>query len=38
MQDLNIPYYPKIERGRWEKPQYRELLRREIRYCCRVRP
>jgi uncharacterized protein len=34
MQDLNIPFYPKIERGSWEKPEYYELLRRGIRYCC----
>ena len=26
-------YYPEIERGSWEKPQYHELLRRGIRYC-----
>lgn len=28
-----IPYYPKIERGSWAKPEYCELLRRGIRYC-----
>jgi type 1 glutamine amidotransferase len=28
-----IDYYPKIERGSWEKPEYYELLRRGIRYC-----
>ena len=32
MQPL-VDYYPKIERGSWEKPQYYELLRRGIRYC-----
>jgi type 1 glutamine amidotransferase len=26
------PYYPKIERGSWEVPQYRELLRRGLRW------
>lgn len=26
-------YYPEVERGSWEKPQYYELLRRGIRYC-----
>jgi uncharacterized protein len=26
------PYYPKIERGSWEQPQYYELLRRSIRW------
>ena len=34
MQDVGIPFYPKIERGSWEKPEYYELLRRGIRYCC----
>jgi uncharacterized protein len=34
MQDLNIPFYPKIERGSWDKPEYYELLRRGLRYCC----
>lgn len=34
MQDLRIPFYPKIERGSWERPEYYELLRRGIRYCC----
>ncbi len=29
-----IPYYPNVERGSWEKPEYYELLRRGIRYCC----
>ena len=28
-----IEYYPNIERGSWEKPEYYELLRRGIRYC-----
>lgn len=28
-----IDYYPAIERGSWEKPEYYELLRRGIRYC-----
>ena len=28
-----IDYYPKIERGSWEKPEYYELLRRGIQYC-----
>ncbi|HEY5646823.1 MAG TPA: ThuA domain-containing protein [Pseudomonadales bacterium] len=28
-----MPYYPKVERGSWEKPEYYELLRRAIRYC-----
>lgn len=28
-----IDYYPKIERGSWEKSEYYELLRRGIRYC-----
>jgi type 1 glutamine amidotransferase len=28
-----IPFYPTIERGSWEKPEYYELLRRGIRYC-----
>ena len=27
-----IPYYPNIERGSWEVPHYRELLRRGIRW------
>lgn len=26
-------YYPVIEKGSWDKPQYYELLRRGIRYC-----
>jgi uncharacterized protein len=34
MQDLKIDYYPKIERGSWERPEYYELLRRGIAYCC----
>ncbi len=28
-----VDYYPVIERGSWEKPQYYELLRRGIRHC-----
>ena len=28
-----VPFYPNIERGSWEKPEYYELLRRGIRYC-----
>lgn len=28
-----MEYYPTIERGSWEKPEYYELLRRAIRYC-----
>jgi type 1 glutamine amidotransferase len=28
-----VDYYPKIERGSWDKPQYYELLRRGIKYC-----
>ncbi len=28
-----VDYYPVIERGSWEKPQYYELLRRGIKYC-----
>jgi uncharacterized protein len=28
-----MDYYPKIERGSWEKPEYYELLRRGLRYC-----
>ena len=27
-----VAYYPKIERGSWEQPQYYELLRRSIRW------
>ena len=26
-------YYPNIEKGSWDKPQFYELLRRGIRYC-----
>jgi hypothetical protein len=33
-----MDYYPKIERGSWEKPEYYELLRRGIRYCATRRP
>ena len=29
-------YYPNIERGSWERPQFYELLRRGIRYCCGI--
>ena len=32
MQPL-IDYYPNIERGSWDKPEFYELLRRGIRYC-----
>jgi type 1 glutamine amidotransferase len=28
-----VAYYPQIERGSWEKPEYYELLRRGIKYC-----
>lgn len=28
-----MDYYPAIERGSWERPEYHELLRRGIRYC-----
>jgi type 1 glutamine amidotransferase len=28
-----IDFYPNIERGSWEKPEYYELLRRGIGYC-----
>jgi uncharacterized protein len=28
-----MDYYPKVERGSWEKPEYYELLRRGIAYC-----
>jgi type 1 glutamine amidotransferase len=28
-----VDYYPNIERGSWEKPEFYELLRRGIRYC-----
>jgi type 1 glutamine amidotransferase len=34
MQDLQVPYYPQVERGSWDRPEYYELLRRGIRYCC----
>ncbi len=30
-----IDYYPNIERGSWDKPEYYELLRRGIAYCAR---
>ena len=28
-----VPYYPEIERGSWENPEYYELLRRGLKYC-----
>ena len=28
-----LDYYPVVERGSWEKPEYYELLRRAIKYC-----
>ena len=28
-----MDYYPRIERGSWERPEYYELLRRGLRYC-----
>lgn len=28
-----MDYYPQVERGSWEKPEFYELLRRGIRYC-----
>jgi len=28
-----MDYYPVIEKGSWDKPQYYELLRRAIKYC-----
>ncbi len=28
-----VEYYPEIERGSWERPEFYELLRRAIRYC-----
>ncbi|MEM7217628.1 MAG: ThuA domain-containing protein [Pseudomonadota bacterium] len=31
-----IDYYPNIERGSWDKPEYYELLRRGIRYCAGI--
>ena len=34
MQDIGVPFYPKIENGSWDKPEYYELLRRGIHYCC----
>jgi type 1 glutamine amidotransferase len=30
-----VDYYPNIERGSWDKPEYYELLRRGIRYGAR---
>lgn len=32
-----VDYYPEVERGSWDKPQYYELLRRGIRYCAGLR-
>jgi type 1 glutamine amidotransferase len=29
-------YYPEVERGSWEKPEYYELLRRGIKYCAQI--
>jgi len=31
-----VDYYPEIERGSWEKPQYYELMRSGIRYCAAI--
>jgi len=31
-----VEYYPEIEMGSWDKPQYYELLRRGIRYCAGI--
>jgi hypothetical protein len=28
-----VEFYPTIERGSWDKPEYYELLRRAIKYC-----
>ena len=28
-----MDYYPQVERGSWELPQYYELLRRGIAWC-----
>lgn len=28
-----VDYYPVVEKGSWEKPEFYELLRRAIRYC-----
>ena len=28
-----VEYYPNIEKGSWDRPQYYELLRRGIKYC-----
>ena len=33
MQAAGVDFYPVIERGSWEKPEYYELLRRGIGYC-----
>ncbi|MBO6556137.1 MAG: ThuA domain-containing protein [Pseudomonadales bacterium] len=29
-------YYPEIEKGSWDRPQYYELLRRGIKYCAGI--
>ena len=29
-----MDYYPNVEKGSWDKPEYYELLRRGIKYCC----
>ncbi len=31
-----VDYYPQIEKGSWERPQYYELLRRAIRHCAGI--
>ena len=31
-------YYPEIEKGSWDKPEYYELLRRGIKYCASSPP
>jgi len=28
-----LAFYPTIEKGSWDKPQYYELLRRGLAYC-----
>ena len=28
-----VPFYPNVEMGSWDKPEYYELLRRGIAYC-----
>lgn len=35
MQPL-MPYYPRVERGSWQLPQYYELLRRGMAYCVKT--